>query len=99
VDASLLSLAAASLLADVLSLGVLFVLVVVADVEVFCDAAASALVFVGGLISGVLLGTASETLVPPHALTVRPQSSAAQAASATRALTTGPCACRTWDSR
>jgi hypothetical protein len=99
VDASLFSLAAASLLADVLSLGVLFVLVVVVEVEVFCDAAASALVFVGGLISGVLLGTASETLVPPHALTVSPQSSAAQAASATRALTTGPCACRTWDSR
>jgi hypothetical protein len=95
----LLSLAGVSLAAEDVSLALLVVLVVVAAVEVFCEAAASALVFVGGEISGVLFGTASETLVPPHALTVRPHSSAAQAASATRGLTTGPCACRTWDSR
>jgi len=74
-------------------------LLAVVEVEVFCAAAASALVFVGGVISGVLLGTASETLLPPQALNVSPHSSAAHAASAKRALTTGPCACRKWDSR
>jgi hypothetical protein len=82
---------------DSVALTVDFVAVV--DVEVVCAEAASALVFVGGVISGVLLGTASETLLPPQALTVSPHSSAAHAASATRDLTTGPCACRMWDSR
>jgi hypothetical protein len=83
----------------VLLVVVLAVVVVVVDVDAAFAAAASALVSVGGVISGVLLGTASETLVPPHALSVRPPSTIAHAASATRALTTGPCACRTWDSR
>jgi hypothetical protein len=81
-------------------LSVLFVVLVdvLAAVEVVC-AAASALVSVGGVISGVLLGTASETLVPPQALNARPHSNAAHAANATRALTAVPCACRRWDSR
>jgi hypothetical protein len=84
-----------------LSLALVVVVLVLAVVEVDADlaAAASALVFVGGVISGVLFGTASETLVPPHALNVKPHSRIAHPASATRALTTGPCACRTWDSR
>ncbi len=37
------------------------------DVEVVCAAAFSALVSFGGVISGVLFGTASETLLPPQA--------------------------------
>jgi hypothetical protein len=96
---SLLSLAGASLLVEELSEALLVVLVDVVAVDVFCAAAASALVSVGGVISGVLFGTASETLAPPQALNVRPHSSGAHAASATRLLTTGPCACRMWDSR
>jgi hypothetical protein len=86
---------------EVLSLALLVVVLVLAVVEVDAAlaAAASALVSVGGAISGVLFGTASETLVPPHALNVSPHIRTAHAASATRALTTGPCACRTWDSR
>jgi hypothetical protein len=87
------SLAGVSPLEEGVSL-VLLVLVDVVDVDVVCTAAASALVFVGGVISGVLFGTASETLLLPQALTVSPHSSAAQAASASRALTTVPYACR-----
>jgi hypothetical protein len=37
----------------------------VLDVEVVCTAAFSALVSVGGVMSGVLFGTASLTLLPP----------------------------------
>ena len=37
----------------------------VLDVEVVCTAAFSALVSVGGMMSGVLFGTASLTLLPP----------------------------------
>jgi hypothetical protein len=37
----------------------------VLEVEVLCTAAASALVSVGGVMSGVLFGTASLTLLPP----------------------------------
>jgi hypothetical protein len=96
---SLVSLAGASALEEELSLALLVVLVDVVEVEVLCTAAASALVSVGGVISGVLFGTASETLLEPHALSVSPASSAAHAASATRALTAVPCACRTWGSR
>ncbi len=96
---SLLSLAGASVLEEELSLALLVVLVDVVEVEVVCTAAASALVSVGGVISGVLFGTASETLLEPHALSVSPASSSAHAASATRALTAAPCACRTWGSR
>jgi hypothetical protein len=93
------SLAGASALEEEPSLVLLVVLVDVVEVEVVCTAAASALVFVGGVISGVLFGTASETLLPPQALSVSPHSSAAHAASATRALTAVPCAGHTWGSR
>ncbi len=97
-DGSLLSLAGVSPVELDVSL-VLVVFVEVVPVEVFCAAAASALVSVGGVSSGVLLGTVSETLVPPQALSAEPQRSAAHAASATRALTAAPYACRTWGSR
>ena len=59
--------------------------VLVAVVDVRTPAAFSALVFVGGVISGVLFGTASATLLPPQPLTARPQSTAAEAATAARA--------------
>jgi hypothetical protein len=96
VDAvlSLLSLAGVSLLVEELSVALLVVLVDVVAVDVVCAAVASALVLVGGVISGVLFGTASETLAPPQALSATPDSSVAHAASAARRLTTGPCACR-----
>ena len=97
-DASLLSLAGVSPVEVEVSL-VFVVFVEVVPVEVVWAAAASALVSVGGVSSGVLLGTVSETLVPPQALNAKPQSSAAHAASATRALTAAPCACRRWGSR
>ncbi len=97
-DGSPLSPVVLSPLVEVLS-PVLLVLVDVVEVEVVCAAAASALVLVGGVMSGVLFGTASETLLPPQAPIVSPHSSAAQAASAARALTAVPCACRTWGSR
>ena len=54
-------------------------------VDVTTPAAFSALVFVGGMISGVVFGTASATLLPPHPETLTPQSIAAEAASAARA--------------
>jgi hypothetical protein len=98
-EASLPSLADDSPLEE-LSLPLLVVvLVVVVEEDAAFAAAASALVSVGGVISGVLLGTASETLAPPHALNVSPHRTIAHAASARRVLTTDPCACRTWDSR
>jgi hypothetical protein len=60
---------------------------VLVDVEeVRTPAAFSALVSVGGVISGVVLGTASATLLPPHPLTATAQSNAAEAASAARAV-------------
>jgi hypothetical protein len=98
-EVSLLSLAGASPLVEELSLALLVVLLDVVEVEVVCTAAASALVSVGGVMSGVLLGTASETLLEPHALSVSPHSSIVHAASATRPLTAVPCACHTWGSR
>jgi hypothetical protein len=97
-DGSLLSLAGVSPAAVVLSL-VFVLLVELVPVELVCAAAASALVSVGGVSSGVLLGTASETLVPPQALNANPQSSAAHAASAKRPLTAAPYACRRWGTR
>jgi hypothetical protein len=84
---------------DVSPVLLLLVVVVVVAVEVVCAAAASAVVFVGGVISGVLLGTVSETLLPPHPPIATAHSNAAHAASARRALTTVPYACRTWGSR
>ena len=94
----LLSLAGVS--AVELELSLVFVLLVeVVPVEVVCAAAASALVSVGGVSSGVFLGTVSETLVPPQAPNADPHSSAAHAASAKRALTAAPYACRRWGTR
>jgi hypothetical protein len=74
---------------------------VVLVVEVVCAEAASALVFVGGVMSGVLLGTASDTdaVPPPQALSAAPHRRAAQARSAALGLTTVPYACRTSGSR
>jgi hypothetical protein len=77
---------------------VLVDLVAVVDVEVVCTAAFSALVSDGGVISGVLLGTASETLLLPQAVTLKP-SSAMQATIAARDLKAAPCDDRTWGSR
>lgn len=62
-------------------------------------------VFVGGMMLGVLLGTASEALeLPPQAPSVRAQMVRTVAPMATReareaALTAAPCAGRRWDSR
>ena len=71
----------------------------VAVVEVVLEWACSALVSFGGTTSGVFLGIVSETLAPPHALSAIATSSAPQTAMAARALTAGPCACRTSGSR
>ena len=65
-------------------LGVDFVAVV--DVEVVWTAAFSAAVSLGGVMSGVLLGTASEALLPPpHAASVVAARSVTESASAARA--------------
>ena len=69
------------------------------EVELALAAACSALVSFGGVISGVLFGTGSETLVPPQALRPAAASSASTSASVRRALTAGPCACRRWGNR
>ncbi len=83
-------------------------LVDVVDVEVVSVASFSAEVSLGGVISGVLLGTASETLLPPQAESPRPQRRIrALAPSAIRRLRRGapltrprgPCAGRRSDSR
>jgi hypothetical protein len=59
--------------------------VAVVEVEVVSVASFSAAVLFGGMISGVLLGVASETLLPPHELRPAPAStSRALAASAIR---------------
>jgi hypothetical protein len=58
----------------------------VVEVEVVCTTAFSALVSVGGVISGVLLGIASLTLLPPpHAPSPTEHSSTMLAAIAARA--------------
>ncbi len=50
-------------------------------------ASLSAVVLLGGVISGVLRGTASETLLPPHAPSTKPQANTSAAAlTATRLL-------------
>jgi len=54
-------------------------------------ASLSAVVLLGGVISGVLRGTASETLLPPHAPSAKPQASTSAAAlMATRLLPDEP---------
>lgn len=59
--------------------------VAVVEVEVVSVASFSAEVSLGGVISGVLLGVASDTLVPPHAVTPsEARSIRALAASAVR---------------
>jgi hypothetical protein len=76
------------------------VVLVVELLEDAFAAALSALVLFGGVISGVLCGTGSDTLLPPQALRPSPASSATASASAGRAgLKAGPCACRTLGSR
>jgi hypothetical protein len=86
---------ASVLVLGVPSLDLAAVVLVVALVEVVCAAAASALVFVGGVMSGVLLGTESVTVVlPPQAPSAVPHSNAALAASTALVLTTVPYACR-----
>jgi len=83
----LASLEAASPPDDDSSPVAVFGVVDVVELEVVCTDAFSALVSVGGVISGVLFGTASETLLPPpHALKVTPQRSVAVAASRVRPI-------------
>ena len=66
-------------------------------------ASLSADVLLGGVISGVLRGVASETLPPPQAASVKPQAriSAHAPSALRRALTlpAGPSAGRRWGSR
>jgi hypothetical protein len=82
--------------------------VAVVDVEVVSVASFSADVSFGGVISGVLLGSASETVLPPHAVKPVPQRRIrALAPSAMTRLCFGPsltrskdpCAGRRWGSR
>jgi hypothetical protein len=68
---------------DSLSLPVFVFAVAVVEVAVVCADSFSALVSVGGVISGVVLGVASETLLePPHALSPTPHPSASRVAAA-----------------
>jgi hypothetical protein len=65
----------------------------VAEVEVdgFWAAAFSALVSVGGVMSGVLFGTVSEAwLDPPQAVSVMPLRATSEATSAARPVCTQP---------
>lgn len=82
--------------------------VFVGDVDVVDAAAFSALVSFGGKMSGVLFGTLSETLLPPHAASASAQITAAKATVTrrmrvivplSRLRRAGPCACRTSGSR
>jgi hypothetical protein len=82
--------------------------VAVVDVEVVSVASFSAAVLSGGVISGVLLGVTSETLVPPQELIPRPERQIkAPAASATTRVRYGgaltpraaPSGGRRWGSR
>jgi hypothetical protein len=63
------------------------VVVLVVLVEVAESAAFSADVLAGGIMSGVLLGIASETLLPPQAASIRAPVSAAPASSVRRPRT------------
>lgn len=82
--------------------------VAVVDVEVVSVASFSAEVSFGGVISGVLLGTASDTVLPPHAAKLRLQRrirtltpSAMTRVRFGPSLTRprDPCVGRRWDSR
>jgi hypothetical protein len=69
-----------------LSLPVFVFAVALVEVAVVRAASFSALVFVGGVISGVVFGVASETLLePPHAPRPMPHASASAVAAATAA--------------
>lgn len=74
----------------VVDVGVLDVEVV--EVDVVSTASFSAVVLLGGLMSGVRFGVASETLLPPQALRPRPQRSVS--ALALSAATRGSCEAR-----
>ncbi len=88
---------------------VLVFVVLVAVVEVVEEAAFSALVSFGGVMSGVDFGTGLEALPPPQAASPNTQRSAALASVASRrrvtaaplrpSRTADPCACRTSGSR
>lgn len=80
------------------SLLVELVFLAVVEVEVVCTAAFSALVSAGGVMLGVLFGTASETVLLPQAPRLR-QSSTKHATTARRALKAAPCAARRSGSR
>jgi hypothetical protein len=68
---------------DSLSLPVFVFAVALVEVAVVRAASFSALVFVGGVISGVVFGVASETLPePPHAPRPTPHASASTVAAA-----------------
>jgi hypothetical protein len=60
-------------------------LVLVVETELVWAASFSAVVSLGGVMLGVLRGTASETLLLPHAPSVRPQSSRTVTPTAARA--------------
>ncbi len=70
-----------------LSVLVVLLVVLVVAVEVVCPDAFSALVSFGGVMSGVLLGTASEALLPPpQAPSVAPEHNSARARISARSF-------------
>jgi len=81
-DASSLALASSLEEPEVPSLDLA---VEVVEVEVVCTAAFSALVSVGGMMSGVLFGTASLTLLPPPQA-ARPTAHSSKMLAASQAL-------------
>ena len=81
-DASSLALASSLEEPEVPSLDLA---VEVVEVEVVCTAAFSALVPVGGMMSGVLFGTASLTLLPPPQA-ARPTAHSSKMLAASQAL-------------
>jgi len=88
-------------------LSVVEVFVLAVEVDVVCAAAFSALVSLGGVMSGPLLGALSEALLPPpQATSVVLESSNARISSPARtfndlppAIRAVPCAVRRWGSR
>jgi hypothetical protein len=72
----------------------------VVDVDVVCAEAFSAEVSVGGMMSGVLLGTASElALAPPHPANVEPARSTIDATAAARPIDAQGRRRRAWPSQ
>ena len=66
------------------------VFVEVVVVEGFWAAAFSALVSVGGMMSGVLFGTVSEARLPPQAVSAVPLRATSETTSAARPVATQP---------